>query len=280
VHLVLALALALSVTCGCRRGRHGGAGDASPESRPHVVVGTSMIESIVRGLAGDALEVHRLAPPGQCPGHFDMKPADLEAVARSRLLLRHDYQGHLDAKLREVCGGRQIVSLPTTGPQTIPRHYLALCRAVKDALVAAFPGLSQELDANFGRLQAKVAAAAQEAQRLAVPLRGRVVVVSSFQAEFCEWLGLKVAAQFDLEQEMSPRDLERAIGAGRRAGARAVVCNLQRGEREGKAIAQRLGVPVVVLSNYPLEPRSEDAYRRLLLGNVRRLLDALGAAGD
>jgi len=268
VILVLAvLGCAMASSCKRAREREGQAA-SSGSPRPQVVVGTSMIESAVRRLAGDRLQVYRLAPPGQCPGHFDMKPGDFEAIIRSELLLRHDYQEHLDRKLQHAGGTRSIVSLPTGGPQTIPDNYLALCREVKEALDTAFPALSPTLEANLKALEAEVQAIRSRARERAKPLRGRAIVASSFQEEFRGWLGLKVVAQFDLEVEMSPRDLESAVRAGEEGRATAVVCNLQRGEREGKPLAERLGVPLVVLSNFPLEPASQDAYAGLVAHNV------------
>jgi len=279
--LVVLVALGCAMGPSCKRaGEHEEPGAATSARRPHVVVGTSMIECAVRRLAGSLVEVHRLAPPGQCPGHFDMKPGDFEAIARSELLLRHDYQKHLDSKLQNAGGNRTVVSLTTSDPQTVPDNYLALCRQVKEALSTAFPALSPTLDANLRKVEAQVGVIGACARERAKPLGGRPVVASSFQKGFCEWLGLKVVAQFDLEQEMSPRDLESVVRAGEEGGATAVVCNLQRGEREGKPIAERLDVPLVVLSNFPLEPASEDAYAGLLAHNVDRLLEALAHVPD
>lgn len=270
--------LVAAVCCGggpaCDRGSapRGRSAQAAGEA-PCVVVGTSMIESAVRALAGDALSVHRLAPPGQCPGHFDLKPGDFQAVARSRLLLRHDYQAHLDRKLQTSGGAERIVSLPTTGAQTLPQNYLRLCRAVAQALREEFPALGPTIAANLRRVEASVEEAASEARRRAAPLAGLPVVASSFQEEFCEWLGLRVVGTFDLAAEMSLKDLERLVRLGREAHAVAVVGNLQRGEREGRPIAQRLGVPLILLSNFPLHPDAPDGYADLLRDNVRRLLE-------
>jgi len=79
---------------------------------------------------------------------------------------------------------------------------------------------------------------------------------------------------------MSLKDLERLVRAGREGGAVAIVTNLQRGEREGRPIAERLRVPLVVLSNFPLEPAEPDGYRQLVAGNVQKLLAGCGHGAD
>jgi zinc transport system substrate-binding protein len=239
-----------------------------------------MIECAVRAVAGDELLVHRLTPPGQCPGHFDLKPGDFEAIVQSEVLLRHDYQEYFDSKLQASAGRKRIVSLPTTGPQTIPPNYAQLCRDVASGLCEAFPELSPAIERNLATVEASLDSIASRTRREAAPLAGAVVIASGFQKDFCEWLGLRVVGDFDQAQEMSLKDLERLVRVGRDAHAVAVVGNLQRGDREGKPIAQRLDVPLVLLSNYPLRPEAADAYAQLINSNVQQLLEGCRDVSD
>jgi len=274
-------AVACGLACGC--GREEPASKAEITARqepPAVAVGTSMIECAVRSLSGGHVVVHRLGPPGQCPGHFDLTPGDFEAIVRSRLLLRHDYQGYLDEKLQGVARGRRIGVMATAGAQTIPANYVDLCRQVADEMSSAFPALAPALDARMAEVELAADRIGADALQQAAPLASVPVVASSFQKEFCEWLGLRVVGQFDLADEMSLKDLERLVRAGREGQAVAVVANLQRGEREGRPIAERLGVPLVVLSNFPLQPAEPDGYRRLVAGNVQKLLAGCRHGGD
>lgn len=282
VAVLVSLALVAWVTVSAvRRPDRGSPSAEHPGSdRPVIVVGTSMIECAARALVGDHVEVHRLAPPGQCPGHFDMKPGDLAAIGRCRLLVRHDYQQHIDRKLGATAAAPVMVALPTEGPQTLPANYGRLCVLLASALSEHFPTLSEEIERNLGAVQADLAALAQTAREDTRPLAGGIVVASQFQKEFCEWCGLRVAAGFDQAEEMSVRDLKDCMQAGREAGAVAVVGNLQRGEREGRPIADRLDVPLVLLSNFPLDPGAPHAYPRLVQDNIRKLLEACTGAAD
>jgi zinc transport system substrate-binding protein len=57
-----------------------------------VMTGSSQIASAVRDIAGDKLEVTTVVPPGMCPGHYDVKPSDIEALANSDLFIIHNWQ--------------------------------------------------------------------------------------------------------------------------------------------------------------------------------------------
>ncbi len=268
------VALAVAGLTGCGRADAPPPGESSAGRRPLVVAGTAMIECAVRELAGESVRVHRLAPPGQCPGHFDLKPADFRAIREADMLLRHDYQSHYDGKLRPTDGAGQIVELPTTGPQTLPQNYVRLCEDLAERLAEAYPSLAGRLQERLRQIRSGQEQLARDVEGMAAPLSGRPVIASSFQVAFCRWLGCRVVGEFDLADEMSIRQLAELVAAGRQEGAVAVVANLQRGDREGRPIADRLGVPLVLLSNFPLEPGSPGAHARMVRANVLSMLEA------
>ncbi len=268
------LALLVAVAgCGGEAVPHGE--DGSAQGRPLIVAGTAMVECAVRDLAGEALRIHTLAPPGQCPGHFDLKPGDFRAIASSDMMLRHDYQAHFDERLRATGGVRRIVELPTTGPQTIPANYLKLTGAIAQHLKEAYPELGETIDARLEEIAAAQGEMESLARKDAAALEGRPVIASNLQAAFCTWLGMQVVGEFDMADEMSLKQLGDLVQAGRSQRAVAVVANLQRGDSEGRPIAERLGVPLVLLSNFPLEPDAPEAHARLLRHNLRQLIEAV-----
>ena len=78
------------------------AGEGNPESTgARVVVTTTLIGAAVSDVAGDWCRVDVLIPPAGCPGHFDIGPQALAALQGAALIMRHDYQQHLEARLRE-----------------------------------------------------------------------------------------------------------------------------------------------------------------------------------
>jgi len=60
--------------------------------KPGIVAGSTLIDDIAQDVAGDKLEVHNLIPPGMCPGHYDVKPSDVETLANSKAIIIHNWQ--------------------------------------------------------------------------------------------------------------------------------------------------------------------------------------------
>ncbi len=58
-----------------------------------VVTSTSLLASAVERVAGDKVDVVNIIPPAQCPGHFDVKPGDIQKLADADLFLMHGWQG-------------------------------------------------------------------------------------------------------------------------------------------------------------------------------------------
>ena len=69
---------------------------AAGRKRPAVTATTTMIGSMLDLLSGGELEIRVLIPPGSCPGHFDLKPADAVHLSQADLVIRHDFQAYLD----------------------------------------------------------------------------------------------------------------------------------------------------------------------------------------
>lgn len=267
--LLLAVVL---VPCGCGRD----APDSRPGNALEVVATTSILECAVRDVGGEDFRVCRLVPPHSCPGHFDLTPADLRRITRAPLFIRHDYQSYLHAKLsRAGKRPRRGVAIPSRGAQTIPANYLAVCRKVCDALSELTPDKAPALETRLAQTAERVRKAEADVIAQARGLKGRIVLASHLQADFCRWMGLVVAATFDDADQASLKGVEQAVEQARQAKASAVVCNLQRGLREGRALAERLGLPLVVLSNFPEAGPDRGGYLGLLRRNVQALVRGL-----
>ena len=261
------------LSAGCSR--QGSGANVTP---PYVVATTTMLGVMVDDVTGGAVPVHSLVPPGSCPGHFDATPRDLDKVAGSRLVLRHDFQAHLDAKLsRGSVGQVTVVSVTSTGPQTLPDHYLNACTEVADALARAFPEQAHTWTQRLDRVRRRVRRTERQVRAIAgARLRGQAVVASHWQAGLCRWAGLDVVGTFDHQDQMSVADLSRLVADARRAGVCAVVGHVQRGTRQAKVIAERLGVPVAVLSNFPDPSAGQHTYDDLLRTNIEHLAEVMG----
>jgi len=72
-------------------------GGCSPSvtSKLQVVTSTSLMAQIVERVGGDLVDVVNIIPPAQCPGHFDVKPSDIQRLAEADLFLLHGWQGEM-----------------------------------------------------------------------------------------------------------------------------------------------------------------------------------------
>lgn len=251
---------------------------APPATGATVATTTSYLEAVTRDLLGTEVAVLRLAEPGACPGHFDIRPSQAQELRRCRALLRFDFQKSLDAKF-SVAGtnGPAIMEVALHGGMGVPANYLTACRQAADHFVA-MGMLSHD------RAAARLAAIASRIDSLSRDATNRVtqaglaqipVIASGHQRDFCEWLGLKVVATFRPADAARIREIETAIGNGRHANVRLVIANLPEGRRTADALAARLDARVVTFENFPALHQGTVAFDQMLAANVDALLRAI-----
>ena len=240
-----------------------------------LVVTTTLIETAVRDLLGEAATIARLLPPGSCPGHFDLEPRQATALGRAKLVIRHDYQAGMDERLIQTgVPSNRIVSLTSHPSFAIPGAYLALCAELAERLAGCWPEQAPALQEQLAAVRAQGAAAELELAERLRPLRGRKVLAARYQKDYCVWAGLEVVAVFQAGTDESAWQLSRAVDMARTAGAQAVIGNRQWGDRHLAALTEATGLPGVLLSNFPHQG-GRGAYWIFVEENVQALLTGL-----
>jgi ABC-type Zn uptake system ZnuABC Zn-binding protein ZnuA len=269
--LLLVSAAALALMFASAAG--GDAGKGREDGGPRIVV-TS--DSILSGMAASLLPsgkyvVDVILPPGQCPGHYDVKLSDMEKVEKAALVVSFRGMSFVDraglpagALLLVDGGGRNWM---------VPEVYLRGLALLAGELSKRFPDDAGAIAARQARAAAEVRATADAlAGRIRqAGIRGLPVLASSMQREPLEWMGLGVAGVYGRPETMSAREVVRLSRAGREARVVLVVDNLQSGPDAGKGIAETLGARHAVLSNFP----SERGYLATLEENVEAVLAAV-----
>ena len=247
---------------------------AQAGERPVVVVTTSLIATAVGDLAGDAVDVETLMPPGTCPGQFDLDPRQARRVREAVLVVRHEMQNFLGTRFA-AAGVRPetVIAPPFSEPFTVPDHYARFCDALATELVRRVPVLAETTRVRLAAIRERAKDETAYLQHEAVGLAGTRIVAAAFQARFLRWLGFEVVAVFPPDDDLPPRALTAAIATGRERGAVLVVGNEQNGRRVPAAIAEALGIGVVMLSNFPAQSAA-GAYEELLKANLQALLAA------
>ena len=154
-----------------------------------------------------------------------------------------------------------------------PDSYIYGLGVLADGLSKHFP---EDKDEIMRRKEDTIRKVKAEANSLIEKIKqagifGKPIIASSMQKEPLEWMGFRVVGEYGRPEAMSAREVVRLSKIGRDQQAIVVVDNLQSGPDAGKGIAETLGVPHVVLTNFP----SEKGYLATLGENV----DAVLAAG-
>lgn len=257
----------------------GGCKDRSvAEGGPDIAVTNSYLVSAVRDLCGSETEVMCLAPPGMCPGHFDISPAQVRQLGRCRMLLLFDFQQKVEASLSRLKANGLKTHL-VTGPAglCIPDAYLSTCREVAALLSEVYPDRESEFGTRLEAIEQRLVALSDELRTSvqSVDATGAKVLASNHQAKFATWLGLHVVATFVGSDIETISNIDHCLKQAAGQNIRFIVANQQEGTALAGALADRLGATAVVFSNFPSQTDEPTGFDQLLRDNVRDLIAAV-----
>lgn len=270
VSLAVVLQL-LALTGGCRDG------SAGTEGR-EIAVTNSYLEAVVRDLCGSDTAIMCLAPPGMCPGHFDISPAQVRQLGSCRMLLLFDFQQKVEASLSRLKDGGLQMHLVTGLPGLcVPDVYLSTCREVATLLSKVYPDRAAEFQTRLGAVEQRLTALGDELRTSvrSAEATGAKVLASNHQAKFAEWLGLEVVATFVGSDIETVSNIDHCLKQAAGQKIRFVVANQQEGTALAGALADRLGAKAVVFSNFPSQADKAMGFDRLLRDNVQGLVAAV-----
>ncbi len=262
----------------------GAAGCGQEEQQKlRVATGTSLIAAIVSQLGGEHVEVTNIIPPGACPGHFDLKPSDVQKLAKARLFLRHDWQGQMfTADLIKSVHNEELVVVPLAvkGNWMAPPVQRQAIEKIAAVLTKYDPAHKRDYEENKAKAVAAVEAKERELRsRLAAAgVENIKVLCAEMQQGFVSWAGFKVVATYGRPEELTPEKVAALIRKGKEEGVKLVIDNLQSGPDAGKQIAAELGAARVVLSNFPGAWPGTATWEAAVTKNVDLLLEAVKKA--
>jgi len=215
-----------------------------------VTVSTTLIEGIASAVGGERVALVPIIPYAMCPGHFDLPPRKAAEIASSALFLQHGFEAFARG-LTFADGSPRRVVLKVEGNGMIPAVHRELATAVAEALCDAAPGDAAYFRTNSAAYLERVTAAETATLPDRAALDGTPVLAAVMIAPFAQWTGCRVEGTFPRDEALSARVFGELIRNGRKAGVRLIVENQQSMGRTGKRLASELGVPLVVLSNFP-----------------------------
>jgi zinc transport system substrate-binding protein len=246
-----------------------------------VVTSTSLIAQTVEQVGGDNIDVANIIPPAQCPGHFDVKPGDIQKLANADLFLLHGWQGEKFSEELIASADNpdlSVVTLDIQGNWMTP----PVQKEATDTITAALCQLDSQNATAYQQLAAgytdKISAKESEimTQLSPVDLSSVNVLCAEQQAGFVSWVGLNTVATYGRPESLTPQAVRDLVDTGRASEVTLIIDNLQSGQDAGAGIAEELGCERIILSNFPGGFTDTDTWEKAIDENIRLILEAIG----
>jgi len=247
-----------------------------------VMAGSSLIGNIIQDVAGGELETRTIIPPGVCPGHYDMKPSDIEMLANSKALFIHNYQQYfqnINGAVEAADNPDLIIKvLNVTGNWMVPTVQAEAVDKIAEALGEIYPENATYYDGKaVERVQAILTKGEEVEDTLSDAGLGNVTVIcAEMQAGFISWTGLNITATFGRPEDLSPAQIADLIDTAQATGAALIIDNLQSGSTTlGESMGEDMEAIPVTISNFPGGLEDTETWEKAIDKNVDLLLDAL-----
>lgn len=247
-----------------------------------IMAGSSLIANIIEDVANGKLETEALIPPGSCPGHYDVKLGDIEALAHSKALFIHIFQqnyANVTGAIEAADNPDLIITvLNVTGNWMIP--------AVQAQAVTRIAQALGEIDAqNSAYYQERATERGQAILAYGEAVKDRLenagveeakVICAEMQAGFVGWAGFNITATFGRPEDLTPAQMVDLIDTAQESGAALIIDNLQSGSTTlGASLEQDIEAIPVTISNFPGGLEDTETWEDAIDKNVDLLLDAL-----
>jgi zinc transport system substrate-binding protein len=247
-----------------------------------IMAGTSLITNVIYDVADGKLEPRTLIPPGVCPGHYDVKPSDIEALANSKALFIHDYQQNFQNINGAIEAAENpdlvITVLNVTGNWMVPTVQAAAVDRIAQALGEIDPENAAYYQERAAEREQAILDHGEEVKNTLqeAGVEGVKVICAEMQQGFVKWAGFDVVAIYGRPEELSPADVEQLITEAQEAGVALVIDNLQSGATAlGASMEQDIEAIPVTISNFPGGLENTETWEKAIDKNVDLLLEAL-----
>jgi zinc transport system substrate-binding protein len=258
-------------------------GGCSSESsdKLNVVTSTSLISRIAERVGGDKVSVVNIIPPAQCPGHFDIKPGDIQKLADASLFLIHNWQGEKFSE--DLIASADNPNL-TTVKVEISGNWMTppVQREAADKIAAALAQVDPDNSAAYQQAatEYKDAVTAKESEITGklgnLNLSSVNVLCNEQQTGFVKWAGFTVVSTYGRPETFTPQVVKDLEDTGKEGNVTLVIDNMQSGGEPGKVLAEDLGIKHIVLSNFPGGYDNTDTWEKAIDKNVELIVNTVG----
>jgi zinc transport system substrate-binding protein len=259
-----------------------GCSGGEPSGKLKVVTTTSLIASIVERVGGDKVEVADIIPPAQCPGHFDVKPSDIQMLADASLFLMHGWQGEqFSQQLIESANNPDLDSIPLNiaGNWMTPAVQAQAVGNITAILSEIDPQNASYFQSNADLELSNITAKANELEtRLAAGNLSQINVICDVQiTDLVQWAGFNVIASYNYDDITTKLKIrQELIDQGKQAGVALIIGNLQSGSEDAATtIASEIGAVPVTISNFPGGFANTETWAKAIDKDVNLMLQAV-----
>src|SRR3989441_9252411 len=280
-----------------------------------VVATAADMAALASAVGGDLVTVESIVPAARDPEAFEPRPGDLEKVRRAVLLVRVGlgYDHWLDALINRIGdkrlmrGGEAYLDasagvplLEIRGQSVVnegghahgvanphywldPENAAIVTAGIAEALARRAPAEAARILANRGRFLGELNARLQRwSAQLAAFTGVKLIAYHNSWPYFARRFRLDIVDFIEPKPGVapSPAHLVRLIAAGRRSHVRAILHEPYEPEESSRLVAQRLGVPFVLLATSVGSAAGLKDYLDLFEHNTAALAKALGAPGE
>jgi len=272
--LVLSLVIA-SILSGC---------ETAKTSQLKVVTSTSLIVQIVERVGGDMVDVVNIIPPAQCPGHFDVKPGDIQKLADADLFLLHGWQGEMFSQDLIATANNPaltVVNINVKVDENTNWMTPLVQQAAIDKITTALSEIDSENTTVYQELAAeyKDSITAKEAEieaRLAKEDLASINVMCSDQLPgFVQWTGLNIVATYGESDLLTPQVVQELVDTGLEENVTLIIDNLQSGQDAGAGLAEELGCARIILTNFPGGFDNTETWEKAIDYDIDLILEAI-----
>lgn len=253
------------------------AADVADQSRElRVVCTTTMLGCVIDAVGGENINARVFVPFGMCPGHFDLTPGEAGSLREADLVFFHGFEQFLDGV--NFTTNTTLVQVTVGGNWMIPEIHKKATIEIAGILSEYIPEYAEQFTLNTKRYVEAIETASDKFDAAIKPYTGVNVICSLMNRDFVERMGMNVLATFPRDEDMSLKSMNEIITLGQKNNAAAVIDNTQTSGKTGRAIADDLKIPLVIISNFP-QPATNGItdllYIRALQENSRSVIDAI-----
>ncbi len=249
-----------------------------------VVTTTSLLSQIVERVGGDLVDVVNIIPPAQCPGHFDVKPGDIQKLADADLFLLAGWQGEMFSQELIDSANNPDLTVVTLDIPSNPQSNWMTPSVQAEATDKVAAALCQIDARNSAAYQDSAAEYRDRIEAKAVEIKDKLsgkdissvnVICSGMQAAFLNWVGINVVVFYGRPDSLTPQVIKELVDRGREESVALIIDNLQSGKDAGAGIAEELGCKRVILSNFPGGFDNTETWEKAIDRNIELILEAV-----